>query len=342
MYLLIFTCLWSRAINLVICKDLTVQSFMRAFQIHIFSHGLAERVYSDLGTQIVAGATAISDFLKDAQTKVFFHENNVNPVSFNQYFKGCNKLGGLVESCVKLVKRLLFGSIRNLILSHEDFEFLICQVIHLVNRRPVAFKEYVDKADPNLPSPITPEMLLNGQELLSLNVIPSLQPASDDDPDWSPLINNPAEHVRDSYSKLRKARSYLNSTYHEQFVTQLMKQATDVKNRYKPKIHFPLELNDVVLLKEPMLKPSNYPMGIVTKVIENDMGEVTAVEVRKGTNRETVKRHVTSVIPLLTGNSTTAANPTAERETATPTRPKRVAAQRGAERIKLAYSEGKA
>ena len=51
-----------------------------------------------------------------------------------------------------------------------------------------------------------------------------------------------------------------------------------------------------------MLKPTNYQMAIVTKVIINDLEEVTAVEARKGKNREVVKRHVNSIIPLLTGD----------------------------------------
>ena len=46
------------------------------------------------------------------------------------------------------------------------------------------------------------------------------------------------------------------------------------------------------------IKIVNYPMAIVTKVYENSIGEVTDVSVRKGSTRETVKRHVAAVIPL--------------------------------------------
>ena len=47
------------------------------------------------------------------------------------------------------------------------------------------------------------------------------------------------------------------------------------------------------------MKPSNYPMGIVRKVTMNDLDEVTDIIVFKGASRETVRRHVTSIIPLL-------------------------------------------
>ena len=41
-------------------------------------------------------------------------------------------------------------------------------------------------------------------------------------------------------------------------------------------------------------------MGIVYRVTRNDLGEVTAVDVRKGSNREIVRRHISTIIPLLT------------------------------------------
>ena len=53
-YILCLTCLWGRAINLVVCNDLTVDSFLRAFQLHIFQYDLPDKVFSDLGSQIVA------------------------------------------------------------------------------------------------------------------------------------------------------------------------------------------------------------------------------------------------------------------------------------------------
>ena len=108
-----------------ICRDMTVEQFLRAFQLHIFSFGAPGRVYSDLGTNLVAGASAISEYLNDAQTRMFFAEHKMKPTKFEQYSKGCNKLGSLVESCVKLVKRLIFGSIRNLVLIFDDFQFLV-------------------------------------------------------------------------------------------------------------------------------------------------------------------------------------------------------------------------
>ena len=78
-----------------------------------------------------------------------------------------------------------------------------------------------------------------------------------------------------------------------------MHQATNDKERYKAVIHEPLEVDDVVLLKEPYMKPFNFPMAIVKDLQVNDLGEVTGAVVLKVSSRELLKRHVTSLIPIL-------------------------------------------
>ena len=231
----------------------------------VFEYGIPQLCLSDKGSQIVPGTNLIADFIGDPDTKQYLQENGIMNVEFLQFFKGCPKLGSLVESCVKLVKRLIYGSIRNSVLNYLDFEFLVCQTIHLVNRRPVAFKSSLRDCDINeqIPAPITPEILLKGYELASLNVIPDLTPV-DSDPTWNPAMSS-TDHIKDSYAKLRKARHQLIELYNSEFLSQLIVQATDSKSRYKPITHKNLQVGDIILLKEPLLKPANYPMGIVKK-----------------------------------------------------------------------------
>jgi hypothetical protein len=256
-------------------------------------------VLSDLGSQLVAGADIISNFLNDAECLAYFKENNARSTTFQQYFKGCNKLGGIVESCVKLTKRLLAGSIKNNVLLLREFEYFVAQAVHLVNRRPIAFQESLrDSSGDTLPEPITPELLIHGHHLLSINIVPSMQSVSDEtfiaDPNFDPI-----NIVKDTFSKLRTVRSNLIKRYNDEFLTNLIYQATNEKSRYKPVHHEPIQPGDVVLLKETNLKPSNYPMGLIKQVQVNDLGEVTGALVFKGTTRELVKRHSSVIIPLL-------------------------------------------
>ena len=128
----------------------------------------------------------MNEFLNDSDTLQYLNENDIKFFEFSHYPKGNSELGGLVESCVKIVKRLIHGSIKNNVLDYFGFELVVCQTIHLANRRPIAFREALRQPDSNLlPSPITPEILLKGHELVSVHVIPSqsnMDPDSISDP----------------------------------------------------------------------------------------------------------------------------------------------------------------
>ena len=300
-YVLILSCLWSRVINLKLCSDLSLPQFLRSFQMHIFEYGVPEIVFSDLGSQIVAGGNLIMDFLRDAETQKYFKDHGMQTLSFQQYSKGRSELGSLIEICVKMVKKLINASIGRNVLDFSDFEFLLAEVNHIVNRRPIALREVLRENVTNndLPSPITPEMLLKGLELPSLNVIPQLQSDSVSDPSWLEESDH-TKIIKNSFSKLNQARIRLNEKYHTEFQTTLIGQSTSAKGKYCPVKHDCLKIGDVVLLKEIHTKAVNYPLALVKNVTMNDLGEVTDVEVLKGSTRETLKRHVTSVIPLLT------------------------------------------
>ena len=199
-WILCLTCLWSRAIHLKICLDLTTKEFLRAFQLHLYEYGIPQLVLSDLGSQLVAGANVVTNFLGDPESQAYFEENGVKSIKFQQYPKGCNKLGGLVETCVKMSKRLIHGALRNNVLDFRDFEFFVEQTVHLVNRRPIAFKEGIrDSITDEVPDAITPEILIHGHELLSINIIPDLQGNPDEDLNWT--ADDHVSKVLDKYKK---------------------------------------------------------------------------------------------------------------------------------------------
>ena len=127
-----------------------------------------------------------------------------------------------------MIKRLLFGSLGNNVADYFKFDFLVSKTVHLVNKRPVAFKECLRSDEAvDVPYPITPEMLTHGRELPSVNCIPKLQPDPEPE-DWS---DDPSKLVRDSYSKLRKVLEHLTVAYNKEFFATLVKQATDKKER---------------------------------------------------------------------------------------------------------------
>ena len=289
-WLLIITCLWSRAVSLQICFTADTQEFLRAVQMHIYEYGMFGSVMSDLGSQITSGMKLIKEFLDDPIVISYFSENNVSKLSFEQYAKGNSALGSVVESLVKQVKSLINKSIGKLLLDYTSFQLLIAKTRHVINRRPVSFNESVRSPDSvDVLDPITPEMLIYSRELLSVNIVPNMH---NDVEDYG------AVDLSDQMKKLVKANNKLVKTYTTEFLQKLMLQSIDKKDRYKKVIHKEVQVGDVVLLVESNTKRCNYPMGIIKSIERNDLGESTAARVMKGTTRETVYRHITSLIPL--------------------------------------------
>ena len=296
-YLLCITCTWSRAVNLKICYDLTTKEFLRTFSMHTFEYGLPQCCTSDLGSQLTSAADILRNFLKDSDTIAYFNEHGIKSFEFDHYFKGCSKLGSLVEIIVKMTKRLIFGAVGNLVVNIRDFEYIITKSVHLINRRPLTLRESLSDCEISVPECITPENLLRGYDLISINIIPELQEVDFTDRDWLP------DSSEDTFEKLNKVRNRLIKLYHEEFLINLTKLATNVKGRYKPFHHESIKPGDITLLKEVHTKANNYPLAIVKEVVTNSNGEVTGAILRKGKSREIVKRHSSNIIPYLSVNT---------------------------------------
>ena len=130
-----------------------------------------------------------------------------------------------------------------------------------------------------------------------MNLVPSLQSVSASDFDVSEDFD-PVKFIRKLDTKLVKVRKTLNELYHDQFLFNIFDQSIDKGSRYKKVTHDALEPNDIVLLKDEFKKPHQYDMAKVESVQVNDLGETTGAVLVKG-NRERVKRHATSIVPLL-------------------------------------------
>ena len=295
-WLLCFTCIWSRAINVKICYNLSVSEFLRAFQLHCFDFGLPQYCFSDLGSQLVAGGKIIENIIEDPEAKSYFDSLRLKFVKFNQFAKGKSELGSMVEVCVKALKKLIYSSIKTNILTNREFEFLICEVIHIVNRRPVALKEVLRDKDLDVPEAITPELLLRGYSLTSVNIMPDNN-IDLNDPDFE--NENVSDKVVSISEKLQRVRLNMIERYNSEFLSTLIYQAINQKDRFKPVNSRVIKRGDIVLLKENFTKPVNYPMARVLSVEINNLGEITEASLLKGRSREVVRRHASAIIPLL-------------------------------------------
>ena len=271
---------------------------MKCLQKQILEFGLPTLCISDAGTPIVGRMNKVKKYIFNNELiQQFLKEQQIDSVNFSNFPKGNHELGGLIETINRMIRKLLFGSVRNLLLSISDFDFLLVKVCSILNKRPLVLKESLRTSNEfDTPEIITPEMLVYGRSLSYLNILPELHTNDIVDIDFDSIDYNK------ELEKIRKLSSHIHSIYHDHFLQHLVIQSTNNKDFYRPKNHQDIKVGDLVLNKDLFLKPHHYPLAKVIKVITNSLGEVTEVTLIKG-NRETVNRHVFAVIPLMSLNS---------------------------------------
>ena len=197
---------------------------------------------------------------------------------------------------MKQVKHLIQKSIKTNVLNYFHFEWLIRKTICLINKRPISFLGSLRSLKPDeIPESISPEKLIKGYEAPSVNVVPYVQPAEDD----FQVGHVGNDELREQYAKMTKVREALIANYHSDFLANLIYQAVDKPDRYKPVVHKTIRPGDIVLLEDKYLKRYCYPLGRIISVDINRQGEVTAAKVKKADTNEIVYRHSTTLIPLL-------------------------------------------
>ena len=298
-YILIVTCLFTRAVNLIVCHKINSEEFLLALQLHIFDYGIPQRIVSDNGSPIVGGINQVQQYLKD-DVKSFLRERNINVLSFEPYPPNASFLGGIVESLVKQVKFMLYSSINKNLLKYKEFCFVVRECNHLVNKRPIACKSLaVDSRSDTSLEVLTPEMLVKGYDVPSIAVVPHLcSEIKDSDPIERGSLSYKNEELFQSYEKMRNVKFELNRLYYDQFLVNLRSDATNRSRRYKAKNHVKLKIGDIVAVRQPNIKPYYSPIGMVLAVEINDLDEVVAASIRK-CNGEVIRRHVSDLVLLI-------------------------------------------
>jgi len=314
-YVLIVTCMFSRAVNLLMCRRIDKESFLLALQEHVFEYGIPEDILSDNGSPIVSSVSIIHSYLRnDVDVKNYLTERNIKLISFSPYPPGASFLGGTVEALVKQAKNMINATLSKNVVPIEHFNYLVKECQMLINKRPVALKSSIRNSDVDCDAhAMTPEMIVKGYEVPNLLIIPHLNSDMAPGENYCPNTAVSERELFDSFSSLRKVRDNLHERYYDEFLDELRKAASDEDRRYKLCAHTPLRVGDYVAVKQNHTKPYFRPTGIVTQTEKNSLGEVVSVVLRKS-NGEHIRRHCSDVILLLPA----ATEDTAQEETKDP------------------------
>lgn len=253
---IIFKCMTTRAVHIDMLSSLNADSFLMALRRFIARRGKPFELISDQGTNFRGGdrelREAFADLAPDIKAQLASQQIDwkFNPPNAPHF-------GGCWEREIRSVKQALQVTLGAQLVTDEVMRTLLVEIEGILNSKPLGYTS-ADIADPD---PITPNSLLIGRPDASLPqvVYPDSELLSSRRWRHSQLL---ADHFWKHF-----IRFYLPSL-----------QARQKWNAENPDLH----IGKTVLIIDPQLPRSLWPVGTVTSVFPGLDGKVRSAEVNVG------------------------------------------------------------
>lgn len=259
-YIVLFTCMTTRAVHLEIADSYDTESFLMAFSRFENRRGRPKRVYSDNGTQIVAGQKAMTEGLERLSKEKIVNFMLQKQIDWVFSPPLAPHFGGVWESLVKSAKRAIEVILQSRPMNEEILKTVIVQVEGLLIGRPLTHISI----DPRDEEPLTPNHFLIGRA--------ECQTQGD---------------VFEEGDKLSKkhwrAAQVLVNHFWRRWVKEYLPNLMERKKWRKD--HKNLEKGDIVLIADANQPRGNWLYGPVDQIIESADGVVRSaiIKTRQGT-----------------------------------------------------------
>ena len=262
-YILLITCMATRAVHLEIVPDLSSSACIRALRRFIARRGCPKLIISDNAKTF-----------KAEETRNFLRDRGVN---WKFIMPRAPWQGGVYERMVRSTKRCLKKVLRNASLSYEELETVIYEVECVINSRPLT---YIDTD--GCEEPVTPNHLMFGHNLH--------------------LANNEPSAIDSGDSKISSKRRFLyRQKLLRDFQARWTREyLATLRERHRiPKTNTYREANvgDVVLVGDDAPRLS-WRMGRIEGLIESRDGICRGARVKLSKTRNVVSRPLNVLYPL--------------------------------------------
>ncbi len=279
-WVVIFSCLSTRAVHLEVIESMSTSSFINALRRFLAVRGPVKHFRSDRGTNFIGACRELNINTDDPELKGYLQEQGCT-WSFNAPHS--SHMGGAWERMINTARRILDALLlKNSLsrLTHEVLTTLMSEVMAIMNARPLL----PISSDPDTLEVLSPSMLLTQKA--------STVPAPLGDFDMKDLYKKEWRQVQCLADAFWKAwrRDYLATL-------QVRRKWMEGKRN--------LQEGDVVLLKDSNVKRNEWPIGLIVKTIPSSDNRVRKVEVKiiKEGSAKVYLRPISEVVLLMPGKS---------------------------------------
>ncbi|CAB0042117.1 unnamed protein product [Trichogramma brassicae] len=275
-YISIFICMVTRAVHVEVVSDLTAAAFLAAFSRFCSRRGLPSVMYSDNGTTFKgASKELMALFKQDSRFRAGVGRAlAMRGTRWSFIPPRAPHFGGLWEAAVRSFKHHLKRVIGKSRLTYEELSTLAARIEACLNSRPLCPMS----GDPDDLAALTPAHFLTGSSLLDY-----------------PEPYNPKEkpmYFTSRWRLLRNMRDMFWTRWRREVLNQLQQRSRWLDSRSN------LQEGDMVLIRDELSPPSEWPLGRVTKTHPGSDGLVRVATIR--TAQATFTRPVVKLTRLPT------------------------------------------
>ena len=260
-WVLLFTCMGSRAIHVEILTSLDTPSFQNALTRFIAVRGTCKRFRSDQGRNFIGGAEPDSVDEGDVDLDELKASMNIRGIEWIFNPPNAPHFGGVWERKIQSLKKVLNGTLLLLgprELTLDEFQTFVVEASSIVNSTPL----WEVSDDPNDPFPLTPSMLLTLRET-----------------PHPPLPDSFSKDDLLAYGKRRWRRvQYLSDQFwirwRKSYLQLLQSRSKWTKERGN------LKVGDIVLLHDKTEQRNKWPLGRIVSVKMSQDDLVRSVDVK--------------------------------------------------------------
>ena len=260
-YVLLITCLATRAIHLELANSLDVDCFLMALRRFIARRGARPRViWSDNGTNLVAGEREIRESLNEWNQAQLTDLLSQRQIEWKFLPPSGSHMGGVWERLVASTKRALRVALGPHCVTDDVLQTVLAEVEFVLNSRPITYVS----TDINDEEPLTPNHFLVGQPEAAL----------------PPGVFADHEVLgRKKWRNVQTLTSHFWRRWQKEYLPLLIKRQKWLSETRK------VQVGDVVLIADGASPRGYWSLARVTEVFPSSDGRVRTVEVKTNGGR---------------------------------------------------------
>ena len=251
----IFTCMTIRCVHLEAVESSETDTFINALRRFVNRRGSPLHMYSDNGKNFEGASAELQEFVKKLAANAVKDFASTKAIEWHFNPPKAPHMGGAWERLIRSVKEVMFGLVKNQVLTDPQLQTLLTEVEHIVNSRPLTHLSN-DVSDYDA---LTPNHVLLGMHR-----------------NWVAIADTDVDDItsRKQWKQVQALRAIFWSRWVKEYLPTLTKRSCwrDSKPNFK--------VDELVLLEDDNVKRKKWPLARITEVIESADGVVRQVEVR--------------------------------------------------------------